>query len=102
LKHSTQIDLNHPSLEGHFPGHPIVPGVVILDEMIKAFKKERGEASKIKRIPSVKFLFPVKPGERINFTFDISDDISNNLVLFTGNCCEKKIVTGQLEYSITP
>jgi 3-hydroxymyristoyl/3-hydroxydecanoyl-(acyl carrier protein) dehydratase len=27
------IDTNHPSLPGHFPGHPIVPGVVILTEV---------------------------------------------------------------------
>jgi len=98
LKYSTQIDLNHPSLEGHFPGQPIVPGVVILDEMVKAFRKKRGHPCKIKKILSVKFLLPLEPGSQIEFVFDIS----NYLVQFTGKCSEKKIVVGQLEYSIEP
>jgi len=98
LKYSTQIDLNHPSLKGHFPGQPIVPGVVILDELIKAFRKKRGHPCKIQKIPSVKFLLPLEPGARIEFIFDIS----NNLVRFTGKCGEKNIVLGQLEYSIEP
>ncbi len=98
MQHSAQIDLDHPSLEGHFPGQPIVPGVVILDEIIKAFNKEQGATCKIQKIPFVKFMLPLEPGVQIIFTFDIS----NNLVRFTGRCGEKIIVTGQLEYSITP
>ena len=98
LKYSTQIDLSHPSLKGHFPGQPIVPGVVILDEMIKAFRKERGHHCKIQKIPSVKFLLPLEPGAQIEFIFDIA----NNLVRFTGKCGEKNIMLGQLEYSIAP
>jgi len=98
MKYSTQIDLNHPALEGHFPGHPIVPGVVILDHVIAAFNKERGSSFKINKIPSVKFLSPLEPGVRIDFTFDIS----NNLARFTGKCGEKTIVSGQLEFSLAP
>jgi len=30
------ISRDHPALEGHFPGHPIVPAVVILDEVLAA------------------------------------------------------------------
>jgi 3-hydroxyacyl-[acyl-carrier-protein] dehydratase len=30
------ISADHPSLPGHFPGTPIVPGVVILDEILAA------------------------------------------------------------------
>ena len=30
------IPRNHPALEGHFPGRPIVPAVVILDEVLAA------------------------------------------------------------------
>jgi 3-hydroxyacyl-[acyl-carrier-protein] dehydratase len=98
LKYSARINLNHPSLEGHFPGQPIVPGVVILDEMVKAFRRNRGHPCKIKKILSVKFILPLEPGARIEFVFDIS----NYLVRFTGKCSEKNIVLGQLEYSIEP
>lgn len=30
------IPADHPSLPGHFPGAPVVPGVVILDEVMRA------------------------------------------------------------------
>ena len=37
------IRANHPSLPGHFPGAPLVPGVVILDEVIAALAEWRAE-----------------------------------------------------------
>jgi 3-hydroxymyristoyl/3-hydroxydecanoyl-(acyl carrier protein) dehydratase len=98
VKYYTQIEPNHPALEGHFPGNPVVPGVVILDQVIVAFKKEHGDSCAIHKIPSVKFLSPLKPGVRLEFTFDISND----LVHFTGECGEKTIVSGQLELSPVP
>jgi 3-hydroxyacyl-[acyl-carrier-protein] dehydratase len=97
LKFSVQIDIDHPSLEGHFPGRPIVPGVVVLDEMANAFTKEMGRFCKIQAIPSVKFLLPMKPGDRIEFHFKVSD----NLVWFAGESNTKIIISGQFEYSTT-
>ena len=32
------ISADHPSLPGHFPGHPIVPGVVLLDRVLEAIE----------------------------------------------------------------
>ena len=98
MKNSTQIDPNHPALKGHFPGNPIVPGVVILDQVIAVFKKEHGDSCTINKIPSVKFLSPLEPGVPIEFTFEVLND----LVRFTGKCGEKTIVSGQLEISSAP
>lgn len=33
-----QIPVDHPSLAGHFPGHPVVPGVVLLDHILATAK----------------------------------------------------------------
>ena len=38
------IAADHPSLAGHFPGNPIVPGVVILEEVVRAFECLRLES----------------------------------------------------------
>ena len=45
----------HPSLEGHFPGEPILPGVVLLDEALHAIEAASGARGRW-RIGSVKFL----------------------------------------------
>jgi len=33
------IRRDHPSLPGHFPGNPVVPGVVILEEVLEAIRQ---------------------------------------------------------------
>ena len=58
------ISSDHPSLAGHFPSNPIVPGVVILDEVVYAVQQAIGLAlgSDIPlRISTVKFLAPLLP-----------------------------------------
>ena len=54
------IAVDHPSLPGHFPGVPVVPGVVILDEILAALTKWR-EDCQLTVIRAVKFLVPLKP-----------------------------------------
>ena len=39
------IRADHPSLPGHFPGTPLVPGVVILDEIVAALAEWRRRLS---------------------------------------------------------
>ncbi len=63
------IPATHPSLAGHFPGAPIVPGVVLLDEIADALKEWRPGAQ-LASIRTVKFLQPVKPGQP--FTVSLS------------------------------
>lgn len=55
------IGADHPSLAGHFPGNPIVPGVVLLDEAIAAIGRSCGGPFPSFRLASVKFLRPVVP-----------------------------------------
>lgn len=54
------IPADHPCLPGHFPGRPLVPGVVVLDAVLHALA-ERGVAVEALRLPQVKFLQPLLP-----------------------------------------
>ena len=56
------IPADHPALPGHFPGQPIVPGVVVLDRVIEAIEALHGELPPL-RLPQVKFLQPLLPGQ---------------------------------------
>lgn len=55
------IPETHPSLPGHFPGEPVVAGVILLDRV--AALLEREGCGMLRRIPSVKFRAPLLPGE---------------------------------------
>ena len=56
------ISPDHPSLPGHFPGKPIVPGVVLLERVIEAIEAAQGPLLPL-RLPQVKFIQPLLPGE---------------------------------------
>lgn len=56
------IAADHPCLPGHFPGRPLVPGVVILDRVIAAIEAGHGPLGAL-RLPQVKFLQPLLPDE---------------------------------------
>ena len=52
------IPASHPSLPGHFPGRPVVPGVVLLDELLACLAP--GAV-----LLTAKFTAPVLPGETV-------------------------------------
>lgn len=56
------ISPDHPSLPGHFPGKPIVPGVVLLERVIDAIEATHGPLPPL-RLPQVKFMQPLLPAE---------------------------------------
>lgn len=51
---------DHPALAGHFPGRPVVPGVVLLQRVAAAWKAWRGAA--VGQLDA-KFMQPLLPGE---------------------------------------
>ncbi len=66
------IDHSHPSLPGHFPGQPIVPGVVILDRIVAAIEST-GVPIDTLRLPQIKFLRPLLPGQFAQIDLDDSN-----------------------------
>lgn len=62
------IAADHPCLAGHFPGNPIVPGVVILDEVIRAFEAAHS-GRRLLGVPVAKFLLPLRPEQAFAIRF---------------------------------
>lgn len=57
------VPAKHPALTGHFPGNPIVPGVLILDAVISAAEAWLGASFHVQGLLQAKFIAPVKPHE---------------------------------------
>ena len=49
----------HPSLPGHFPGAPLVPGVLLLEQVAQALRDWRGQ--RLARVVEAKFVAPLLP-----------------------------------------
>ena len=77
------VSIGEQVFEGHFPGHPIYPGVMILEGMaqaggILAFKSmdmtEEEAAEKVvyfMSIDNAKFRAPVRPGDRLEYEITV-------------------------------
>jgi 3-hydroxyacyl-[acyl-carrier-protein] dehydratase len=55
------IPADHPCLAGHFPGHPLVPGVVIVEQVLALIASRSGLPLQPLSLPQVKFLQPLLP-----------------------------------------
>lgn len=73
------VTINEPFFQGHFPGHPIMPGVLIVEAMAQvggmlAFKSEpeaEGKVVYFMGIDKARFRKPVVPGDQIRLVVTV-------------------------------
>jgi UDP-3-O-[3-hydroxymyristoyl] N-acetylglucosamine deacetylase / 3-hydroxyacyl-[acyl-carrier-protein] dehydratase len=86
------VTINEPFFQGHFPGHPIMPGVLILEAMaqaggillLNAVGNPKKKVVYFMSIDNAKFRKPVTPGDQVRFELDMK--------AFRRNTCK---MTGQ-------
>jgi len=83
------VTINEPFFQGHFPGHPIMPGVLLLEAMaqtggVLAMRSAEAAGMDIKTkviyfmtIDKVKFRKPVVPGDQVRFELDLIKSRAN-------------------------
>src|SRR5258705_8487686 len=73
------VTINEPFFQGHFPGHPIMPGVLIIEAMAQvggmllmgSVEEPESKVVYFMSLDNVKFRRPVKPGDQIRFELEI-------------------------------
>ena len=101
------IAANHPAFAGHFPGQPIVPGVLLLDAALHAAAQARltlndttlPEPSFYCQIASTKFLSPVQPGETLIISCTTT---SKGPIRFDIACSGRQVATGSFVFGTMP
>jgi len=74
------VTINEPYFEGHFPGHPIMPGVLIIEAMAQvggvllmgAMNDSDSKVVYFMSLDNVKFRRPVRPGDQIRFEIELT------------------------------
>jgi len=84
---------DHPAFAGHFPGTPILPGVVLLDVALQIIAAASGIALDLCEISSVKFLSPASPGDELLIQHSIS---ANGTIRFDILAGMRKIASGSI------
>jgi 3-hydroxymyristoyl/3-hydroxydecanoyl-(acyl carrier protein) dehydratase len=90
------IAADHPAYAGHFPGRPILPGVVLLDEVLYALAAVAGRDRASGQIRSAKFLSPVAPGEALRVDYA---ETSAGQFRFTVLAGSRTVASGIFEFA---
>lgn len=92
------VTINEPFFQGHFPGHPVMPGVLQLEAMAQVgsilLLRAPGNAGKIgyfMSADSVKFRKPVVPGDTLFIEVELTSKKGRGIAKARGRC----IVNGQ-------
>lgn len=73
------VTINEPFFQGHFPGHPIMPGVLIVEAMaqvggmllMRTIEEPDKKVVYFMSLDNVRFRRPVKPGDQIRFELEV-------------------------------
>ena len=104
LSFSFTIPETHPCLAGHFPGNPLVPGVVILDHVLQGLKHPLDNTSTPLpararlTIQAMKFKATLLPNELATVLYTLSADTYSFVVSTLRDQHEHLLAEGKLSF----
>ena len=88
-----EISSDHPAFPGHFPDFPILPGAVLLDEVLQIMQRAWRIDPTQWHIASVKFLGAVRPGDALSLEHQAPE---SGFIRFTVRTADRTIASGSL------
>lgn len=92
-----QFDANHPTGAGHFPGNPIIPGALLLADVLKLISNAANIRLTACHVQSAKFQHPVRPGDLLDIEYDCS---ANNVISFKCAVAEQVVLSGVIRATL--
>jgi len=68
-KLTLQFATDHPASAGHFPGDPIIPGALLLAEVVRCIEQAEGARFASCNVKAAKFLHPARPGDSVEIEY---------------------------------
>lgn len=102
------IGSDHPAISGHFPGRPIVPGVLVLREVLETARNAIGRVKPVAGLPTVKFTSLLKPGELLTVEVTVetaveaaaeSEGVAPERAAFVCRVENRIVASGVVEFS---
>ena len=87
------VPADHPAFAGHFPGKPIVPGVVLLDRAILFAEAMLGRPGLAWQVGNAKFFSPVGPAETLVFALETKP---SGAIAFAVRAGQRDVASGSL------
>lgn len=94
-QHALCVSAGHPALPGHFPGQPLVPGVVLLEQVALALRAWRG--LRLGRVREAKFMQPLLPAQSALLTLSAFADAADPRLRFEIVCAGRVLARGVIE-----
>ena len=86
-----QFSANHPSGAGHFPGNPVIPGALLLDEVLTCIATDLDIDGRSWRVKSAKFPQSVRPGDLVHINYTRA---TNGEIRFECTVSDNKVMSG--------
>ncbi len=72
LRADVELVASHCIFKGHFPGHPVLPGVCMMEMVTEILGSHKGRPFSISAAPMIKFLLMINPETDPLIVFEIN------------------------------
>ncbi len=79
-----RLHADHDIFKGHFPGHPVLPGVCMMEMIAEITGQFLHKSFRISAVPLIKFLRMIDPNKNPTFSVEINYHPSTLTILTSG------------------